>query len=178
VNAYRLPSYAKELLRSAAEIARREMNDPNAALMLDRQADIAERIEPKQQTHVVERVSAFGAEFVGTCTLCDANGLHVSHVNEPCANPAGVSQDEAVHLAIAGAPLASKQQSLLNIADLMRQALQVIRTESANLATYRLSDEDRADSAGAIDRSVRRAVDLVASLEAAGIALERRRDAE
>lgn len=55
-----------------------------------------------QQAHVLERTNAFGAPFVGRCTLCGKTGLRMAQANEACANPARIRADHALLAAIEG----------------------------------------------------------------------------
>lgn len=55
-----------------------------------------------QQTHVLERTSALGELFVGTCTLCGVSGLRATQANEACRNPRRVSAATALLDAVQG----------------------------------------------------------------------------
>lgn len=50
--------------------------------------------------HSVERTSPKGQNFVGTCQLCGKEGLTFENMEEPCENPRGLNQDEALLEAI------------------------------------------------------------------------------
>jgi hypothetical protein len=53
---------------------------------------------PAQRPHLLERTSAFGEAFVGTCKLCGTTGLRASQVVEICGGPrvvSGVSTERA-----------------------------------------------------------------------------------
>jgi hypothetical protein len=52
--------------------------------------------------HVIERTSPKGQKFVGTCILCGIAGLVMSDSLAQCTNPEGISQTEALLLAIDG----------------------------------------------------------------------------
>lgn len=49
-----------------------------------------------QTTHVLERTSPKGEQFIGKCSLCGKEGLTAQQANEPCPNPGNVSRDEAL----------------------------------------------------------------------------------
>lgn len=53
-------------------------------------------------THALERTSPKGGPFVGRCTKCGMTGLQMSAVLEPCENLRGMSEDDALMLAING----------------------------------------------------------------------------
>lgn len=53
-------------------------------------------------THNIERTSPKGGPFIGTCVLCGKPGLTSGQVNEFCANPNSVTQEESVMSAIKG----------------------------------------------------------------------------
>lgn len=57
-----------------------------------------------QTTHVLERTSPFGEKFVGECILCGAEGLTMAQANEQCPNPAAVSEERAILLAMGPQP--------------------------------------------------------------------------
>ena len=48
----------------------------------------------------IERTSPRGEEFVGRCKACGKTGLRLKDANEPCANPEGMTQDEALLAAV------------------------------------------------------------------------------
>lgn len=52
--------------------------------------------------HAIERTSPKGGPFIGTCMKCGLPNLTLSDMNQPCENIAGISQDEALLMAIAG----------------------------------------------------------------------------
>jgi len=52
------------------------------------------------QMHSIERTSPKGGRFVGVCTLCGEKGLTPSDMSRVCANPEGVTEDEAILRAI------------------------------------------------------------------------------
>jgi len=47
-------------------------------------------------THLLDRTSPKGTDFIGTCRLCGARDLRMAQANEPCANPQRLSIDEAI----------------------------------------------------------------------------------
>lgn len=53
-----------------------------------------------KDTHALERTSPKGGPFFGTCFKCGTTNLPSSAVGEPCENPANLTQDEALILAI------------------------------------------------------------------------------
>jgi hypothetical protein len=53
-------------------------------------------------THAIERTSPKSEPFVGYCTLCGKVGQPMAAALQPCPNPRGVTQDEAVLDAIRG----------------------------------------------------------------------------
>lgn len=54
--------------------------------------------------HSLQRTSPKGPghKFVGYCTKCGKRDLTFADLNEECANPAGVTQDQALINAIRG----------------------------------------------------------------------------
>lgn len=52
--------------------------------------------------HALERTSPKGTPFIGTCTKCGTPGLTFATMRGECANPGGLSQDDALLLAIRG----------------------------------------------------------------------------
>lgn len=58
--------------------------------------------ERAKDTHVLERTSPMGGPFLGTCILCGSKGLTMRQANEPCMNPAMVSERDALIAAIEG----------------------------------------------------------------------------
>lgn len=55
-------------------------------------------------THAIERTSPKGPgqKFIGTCMKCGRAGLTFADMQEPCENIAGISQDEALVMAVEG----------------------------------------------------------------------------
>lgn len=53
-------------------------------------------------THAIERTSPKGGPFFGTCMKCGRTNLPGSAALEPCDNPSGMSEDEALIMAIEG----------------------------------------------------------------------------
>lgn len=53
-------------------------------------------------THALNRTSPKGEKFLGTCMKCGRTNLPISAVNEPCENIAGMSEEDALLLAIEG----------------------------------------------------------------------------
>lgn len=49
-----------------------------------------------QTTHALRRTSPKGGPFVGTCYRCGMTGLSSGAALEPCANTAGMSNDDTV----------------------------------------------------------------------------------
>jgi hypothetical protein len=56
------------------------------------------------RTHLLDRTSPKGEYFIGTCRLCGTQGLRMEQANERCANPTGVTAEQAILDAIAGGP--------------------------------------------------------------------------
>jgi len=54
--------------------------------------------------HALSRTSPKGGPFIGTCMKCGQRDLPISAVGKPCVNPANLSQDDALLLAIKGTP--------------------------------------------------------------------------
>jgi len=52
------------------------------------------------QMHSIERTNPKGGKFVGVCTLCGEEGLTTADMNNVCPNPRGVTEDEAVLMAL------------------------------------------------------------------------------
>jgi hypothetical protein len=50
-----------------------------------------------------------GGKFIGTCMKCGKKGLTFADMDEECENVAGISEDEALVMAIEG-PLAKEGQ--------------------------------------------------------------------
>jgi hypothetical protein len=53
-------------------------------------------------THALNRTSAKGGPFIGTCYQCGQTNLPAAAVSWPCENPANLTQGEALMVAIAG----------------------------------------------------------------------------
>jgi hypothetical protein len=53
------------------------------------------------RTHLLDRTSPKGEYFIGTCRLCGTHGLRMKQANERCANPTGVTAEQAILDAIA-----------------------------------------------------------------------------
>jgi hypothetical protein len=53
-----------------------------------------------KDTHALERTNAKGQPFVGVCTKCGQEGLSLSAAQEPCSNPANLSQADALKIAL------------------------------------------------------------------------------
>lgn len=53
-------------------------------------------------THSLRRTSPKGPgqAFLGTCTKCGTDNLPVQAVSWPCVNPANITQDEALIIAV------------------------------------------------------------------------------
>jgi hypothetical protein len=54
--------------------------------------------------HALRRTSPKGGSFFGTCLKCGAENLPIEAVSWPCENPANLTQDEALLVAIQGEP--------------------------------------------------------------------------
>jgi hypothetical protein len=52
--------------------------------------------------HSLARTSPKGGPFIGTCTKCGQTDLPVEAVSWRCVNPANITQDEALMMAIRG----------------------------------------------------------------------------
>lgn len=50
--------------------------------------------------HSLRRTSPKGGSFIGTCTKCGLENIPLSQMHQSCANPANLSQDDALMLAI------------------------------------------------------------------------------
>lgn len=57
--------------------------------------------------HSLERTSPKGTPFVGTCTKCGMADIPMSRLHEECSNPANLSDDDALLLAIEGPSIES-----------------------------------------------------------------------
>lgn len=53
-------------------------------------------------SHSLERTSPKGGPFIGTCTQCGTTDIPLNRMHEKCSNPANLSGDEALLLAIRG----------------------------------------------------------------------------
>lgn len=51
-------------------------------------------------THALRRTSPKGQNFVGTCMKCGQENIPVQKMHEPCVNPANLTQDDTLMLAI------------------------------------------------------------------------------
>jgi hypothetical protein len=47
-------------------------------------------------THALRRTSPKGGPFIGTCYRCAITGLSSGAALEPCSNPSGMSNDDAI----------------------------------------------------------------------------------
>lgn len=52
--------------------------------------------------HALNRTSPKGGPFFGTCFKCGTENLPASAVGKPCANPANITRNEALLMAIEG----------------------------------------------------------------------------
>ena len=59
---------------------------------------------PLATTHLLDRTSPKGTDFIGTCRLCGARGLRMDQANEPCTNPQRLSMDEVIVTALEEPP--------------------------------------------------------------------------
>ena len=50
--------------------------------------------------HSLRRTSPKGGPFIGTCTKCGVENIPLEKMHTPCANPANITQEEALMLAI------------------------------------------------------------------------------
>ena len=50
-------------------------------------------------SHSLERTSPKGQPFVGTCMKCGLTDVPLNRVHEHCANPANITDDEALIIA-------------------------------------------------------------------------------
>jgi hypothetical protein len=57
-------------------------------------------------SHSLQRTSPKGQPFVGTCTKCGMTDIPLSKMREECANPANLTQEEALVIAIKEGPQA------------------------------------------------------------------------
>ncbi len=53
-------------------------------------------------THSLRRTSPKPGPFLGTCTRCGQTNLPMEAVSQECANPAGLTQEDTLMLAIEG----------------------------------------------------------------------------
>lgn len=56
----------------------------------------------QNDTHALRRTSPKGGPFLGTCLKCGQENLPAAAIGKPCANPANLTQDEALIIAIEG----------------------------------------------------------------------------
>lgn len=54
------------------------------------------------EAHALTRTSPKGGPFIGTCMKCGTKDLPLSRMHEQCVNPAGLTQEETLLLAIKG----------------------------------------------------------------------------
>lgn len=54
----------------------------------------------KKDVHALRRTSPKGGPFIGTCTKCGIGGLSLSEMHQECSNPANLSSDETLLIAI------------------------------------------------------------------------------
>lgn len=52
--------------------------------------------------HALSRTSPKGGPFIGTCFKCGAENLPITAVGKPCVNPAGITQEEVLLMALRG----------------------------------------------------------------------------
>ena len=53
-------------------------------------------------THALARTSPKGGPFIGTCMKCGMEGLSTSDMRNQCLNPAALTQNETLLMAIKG----------------------------------------------------------------------------
>lgn len=51
-------------------------------------------------SHSLERTSPKGGPFIGRCTKCGMTDIPLSRMHEDCANPANLSDTDALELAL------------------------------------------------------------------------------
>lgn len=61
-------------------------------------------MESLMSNHALRRTSPKGGPFLGTCFKCGMENLPATAVSQPCENPANLTRDEAVMVAITGKP--------------------------------------------------------------------------
>lgn len=61
-------------------------------------------------THALNRTSPKGGPFFGTCMKCGRKNLPSSAALEPCDNPSGMTDDEALIRAIEGTDTPSNEK--------------------------------------------------------------------
>jgi hypothetical protein len=59
--------------------------------------------------HSLSRTSPKGGPFIGTCIKCGMTDIPLSRINEPCTNPANLSQSDALAVAIGAHDTETKQ---------------------------------------------------------------------
>jgi hypothetical protein len=57
------------------------------------------------RTHVIERTSQYGEDFIGICRLCGMSGLTMGDALKECLNQRGLTEDEALIESIEGTSL-------------------------------------------------------------------------
>lgn len=78
------------------------MTDHQEAPAPPRRAMSTERETAAGARHSLERTSPIGEMFVGRCVLCGKEGLTTASMVQECANPARISQDDAMLAALEG----------------------------------------------------------------------------
>ena len=63
-------------------------------------ADWQHRGRMKMDTHALERTSPKGGPFIGRCTKCGMTEIPLADARNECANPANITQEEALLMAI------------------------------------------------------------------------------
>jgi hypothetical protein len=51
-------------------------------------------------SHSLSRTSPKGGPFIGTCTKCGMTDIPLPRMHEHCVNPANLSDDEALNVAL------------------------------------------------------------------------------
>ena len=51
-------------------------------------------------SHSLRRTSPKGQAFIGTCTKCGVENIPISRMHEDCANPANLTNEDALMIAI------------------------------------------------------------------------------
>lgn len=54
-------------------------------------------------SHALERTSPKGGPFIGTCTKCGLTDIPLKRMHDECVNPANITDDESLIMAIKGA---------------------------------------------------------------------------